>query len=242
MSPPGTTVLPTSGDEILRIARRHIGEKYVLGVLVAKDNPNWVGPWDCAEFVSWVVFQAAGRLYGCENNIGDPATADAYTGYWKRDAETLGQIIPIGKAACTPGAAVLRVPQAGAIGHIVISDGNGGTVEAHSSGRGVIQSTLSYRRWDLGILIPGFSYAHGSEGAVEGLGTTVYRVTAPVMTGSKILEIQKALKSSGFDPGPLDGEFGPHTLSASVAFQLSRGLVPDGEVGPQTATALGIEL
>ena len=72
-----------TGDKILQVATQHLGDKYVFGVLVPKDNPNWKGPWDCAEFVSWSVFQATGILYGCENDNGDPASADAFTGYWE---------------------------------------------------------------------------------------------------------------------------------------------------------------
>ena len=49
---------------------------------------------------------------------------------------------------------MLRSPQPGATGHIAISDGGGGTVEAHSTKAGVIASTISGRRWDMGILIP----------------------------------------------------------------------------------------
>ena len=47
------TAGPT-GAGLLRRAREHIGEKYV-NVLVPKDDPNWKGPWDCAEFMSWLV-------------------------------------------------------------------------------------------------------------------------------------------------------------------------------------------
>src|SRR5215467_4469535 len=122
-----------TGAKVLEIAQQHVGEKYILGVLVPKNNPNWKGPWDCAEFASWLVFQAAALLYGCDRDFGDPATADAFTGFWERDAKNLGQIIPIEQAARTPGANVLRAPQPGAIGHIVVSDGTGGTVEAHSA-------------------------------------------------------------------------------------------------------------
>ena len=39
-----------------------------------------------------------------------------------------------------------------------------------------------------------------------------------------------------------DGDFGPMTQAAAVSFQVTRGLVPDGEVGPKTAKALGIHL
>ncbi len=137
----------TTGQQIFDLATPHVGEPYVFGAVVAKDNPNWHGPWDCAEFVSWCVYQAAGTLYGCSNDKAKPSLADAYTGYWARDARELGHRITVAGAARTPGAAVLRVPLAGqVIGHIVISDGKGGTVEAHSTNRGVIRDTLDGRR------------------------------------------------------------------------------------------------
>lgn len=62
------------------------------------------------------------------------------------------------------------------------------------------------------------------------------------MTGATVTSIQHALKTLGFDPGPIDGEFGPMTDAAVRAFQLTRRLVTDGEVGPQTAQGLGISL
>ena len=52
-----------SGSDLLKKAATHVGEQYLLGVVVPKDNAQWKGPWDCAEFASWCVFQAAGRLY-----------------------------------------------------------------------------------------------------------------------------------------------------------------------------------
>jgi peptidoglycan hydrolase-like protein with peptidoglycan-binding domain len=64
----------------------------------------------------------------------------------------------------------------------------------------------------------------------------------PLMSGAKIVEIQKALAAKGFDPGVVDGEFGPHTQAAVLAFQLSSGMLPDGEVGRQTAAGLGVQL
>src|SRR5262249_2450465 len=146
-----------TGSRLLVLAGEHIGEKYVFGALVAKNNPAWLGPWDCAEFVAWLVYQVAGILYGCNDDSGDPATTESFTGYWGWDAALVGIEIPVVDAARTPGAAVLRIPVAGATGHIVISDGEGGTVEAHSTKRGVIASTLAGRRWDTGILVPGIT-------------------------------------------------------------------------------------
>jgi len=238
-----TSVLPSvTGGAILQIALQHVGEKYVLGIQVPKDNPNWKGPWDCAEFVSWSVFQAARMLYGCDKDTAAPASADAYTGYWERDSLNFGRIISLDEAARTAGAAVLRFPQVGASGHIVLSDGLGGTVEAHSPADGVIRSTLAQRRWDTAILVPGVVYNQGSAVPLVPPSTIIYRIAQPIMIGDKIKQIQQALIGKGFDAGSPDGEFGPHTSAAVVAFQLSQGLTPDGEVGPQTVKALGISL
>jgi hypothetical protein len=53
-----------------------------------------------------------------------------------------------------------------------------------------------------------------------------------------ILGIQTALSTLGLDPGPRDGYAGPRTTRAVVSFQRSRGLAPDGIVGPLTRAAL----
>ncbi|GLK47104.1 hypothetical protein GCM10017620_00770 [Brevundimonas intermedia] len=54
-------------------------------------------------------------------------------------------------------------------------------------------------------------------------------------------DIQQALKSRGFDPGPIDGVWGTRTAAAVRAFQASKGLTVDGLVGPRTAAALGLD-
>ncbi len=242
MASVGTVLPQPDGAQLVSLALRHVGEKYSLGVLVPKNNPNWTGPWDCAEFVSWTVYQASCIVYGCDRDFGDPSTADAYTGYWERDARILGEIISIDQAAGTPGAALLRFPQVGASGHIVLSDGNHGTIEAHSTATGVIQSIVDDRHWDVGILVHGIQYSLTSAVPVSSPPTHIYRLASPMMTGPAVLDIQQALKRARFDPGVLDGQFGPHTLSAVVAFQISRNLLSDGEVGPDTAKALGVSL
>lgn len=57
--------------------------------------------------------------------------------------------------------------------------------------------------------------------------------------GDDVLSLQRRLKEKGFNPGALDGVFGPGTEAAVLAFQQSDGLEADGIVGPQTAAALG---
>ena len=228
------------GEKLVEAALKHLVEEYVLGAVVPKDDPAWDGPWDCAEFVSWCVFQTAGVLYGCDNDRGNPATADAYTGFWGRDARSIGRQISVAAAAGIPGAAVLRLGPK--MGHVVISDGQGGTVEAHSTQTGVIRHTLSNRRWDMGILIPGISYAEPAARLDLAPPEVIYRLTSPFMQAEKIEEIQEKLQSRGFDPESLDGIYGPRTFAAVMAFQKAQGLVPDGEVGPETARTMGISL
>lgn len=230
-----------NGQDLVKMLLPHQGEKYQFGALVPKNEKDYEGPWDCAEFASWGVFQVSDRLYGCANNGGDPDGADAYSGFWARDAEKLGKKITVAEAQKTPGAIVVRIAGKGIIGHVVISLGDGRTIEAHSTKTGVIVSNLQGRRWDFGVLVPWLTY----EAAVQPLPAIktpgkIYRYTTPMMFADKIKDIQLAL---GFIRGKTaDGWYGRKTFAAVRLFQEKAGLVADGEVGPQTAAKLGVTL
>ena len=58
--------------------------------------------------------------------------------------------------------------------------------------------------------------------------------------GEWVRRLQEVLADEGFDPGPVDGDFGDTTEQAVFAFQESRGLRMDGVVGPSTWDALGV--
>ncbi len=58
--------------------------------------------------------------------------------------------------------------------------------------------------------------------------------------GPEVEMLQRILYSIGYNPGPIDGIFGPLTRSAVVRFQLDNGLVPDGIVGPMTWAAIDL--
>lgn len=56
--------------------------------------------------------------------------------------------------------------------------------------------------------------------------------------GAQVLDVQKELKAAGYNPGPLDGIFGPKTKAAVLSFQRAHRLEVDGIVGPKTYGAL----
>jgi len=233
-----------TGEMLVEIAGKHtnVGEKYRLGALVPKNDRDYHGPWDCSEFISWCVFQTTGILYGCEDNSRNPAKADAWTGYWERDARRLGRMISVQEAAGIPGAAILRFPPSTGVGHIVLSDGRGGTLEAKGTAFGVVTDVIKGRRWNTGILIDGIAYQPPSGDVQFTPPVKVYFVGAVGMDRNVIEAIQEKLRSAEFDPGPTNGEFGDLTADAVLAFQMQNNLMVDGEVGPETAKALGVTL
>lgn len=60
-------------------------------------------------------------------------------------------------------------------------------------------------------------------------------------TGHEVFVVQERLASLGFNPGRPDGDFGPATEAAVLAFQRSEGLLADGIIGPRTAAKLNFD-
>jgi peptidoglycan hydrolase-like protein with peptidoglycan-binding domain len=57
-------------------------------------------------------------------------------------------------------------------------------------------------------------------------------------SGPAVKDLQQKLKDLGFDPNGVDGNFGPGTKAAVIAFQQSKSLQADGMAGPATIAAL----
>ncbi len=56
--------------------------------------------------------------------------------------------------------------------------------------------------------------------------------------GPYVRLLQSLIARLGYNPGPVDGVFGPQTRQAVIQFQRDFGLTPDGIVGPATWNAL----
>jgi N-acetylmuramoyl-L-alanine amidase len=70
------------------------------------------------------------------------------------------------------------------------------------------------------------------------LGDRILFLRRPMMRGEDVAELQSRLNSLGFDPGKVDGIFGPDTESAILDFQHNRHLAEDGKMGPEVVTEI----
>lgn len=57
-------------------------------------------------------------------------------------------------------------------------------------------------------------------------------------SGPDVTALQTKLEALGFDPNGVDGNFGPGTKAAVIAFQQSKGITADGKAGPNTMAAM----
>lgn len=219
------------GQDLLDLAYQHIGEKYIFGSLVDYADPNYKGPWDCAEFVSWVVYQVTKIKVGVRNN-------DAYTGYWMNDIKKYCREISISEAALIPGAILLRSPkyQGIKIGHIAFSDGEGGTVEAHSANRGVCRATIKGRTWQYALLLKNIQYTNSSHDISKVTDIPSFEILRNSIFLDDIkqqLQEKKFLSTNSPTPKQL--------THAVINYQNSSGLVVDGSIGIETLSSLNVK-
>jgi peptidoglycan hydrolase-like protein with peptidoglycan-binding domain len=61
--------------------------------------------------------------------------------------------------------------------------------------------------------------------------TTTYQSPA-TESKSTVMDIQRGLKNLGYNPGPVDGVYGPRTREAIRQYQKDHGLMVDGQATP----------
>jgi peptidoglycan hydrolase-like protein with peptidoglycan-binding domain len=62
------------------------------------------------------------------------------------------------------------------------------------------------------------------------------------LSPSTVRQIQQALNQKGYDPGNVDGQWGPETQEAVRNFQQAQGLEPTGQPNARTMSQLGIQI
>ena len=70
------------------------------------------------------------------------------------------------------------------------------------------------------------------------LGDRILFLRRPMIRGEDVSELQSRLSSLGFDPGKVDGVFGPNAERAVLEFQHNRNLAEDGKAGPEVITEI----
>lgn len=139
--------LGTGGKDVndfVNSALAEVGKPYVFG---ATPIPGSINPtsFDCSSLVQW----AASRV-----GITLPRTADAQEGY----CASHGSVISVARGEQTRGALLFRLHGGGADSHVVISLGDGRTVEAMGRAWGVVESKSAGRGWTQAGLVPGLRY------------------------------------------------------------------------------------
>lgn len=86
----------------------------------------------------------------------------------------------------------------------------------------------------IGLQSPHFAGVRRCEDALAGTRL----LTRWQTDGDATRALQETLAAIGFDPGPVDGLWGPRTDGAVRRFQVAQGLSADGLIGPKTMKAL----
>lgn len=84
------------------------------------------------------------------------------------------------------------------------------------------------------IVTPSVTFTVSTPSATPLIINRILKLVTPRMWGDDILALQTFLNMKGYDVGIPDGNFGPKTKTAVIAFQKINGLTPDGSLGPNT--------
>lgn len=142
--PPGPLPKTVTGATIVAKAMTQAGDPYDYGYEVNLQDPD-PDAFDCSELVEWVCAQL-----GVSPKMPDGAAN-------QHDfCENHGTLISISQAVKTVGALLFRITPSG--NHVVISRGDGSTIEAKGKDYGVGVFGTAGRGWTAGGLIPGVKY------------------------------------------------------------------------------------
>lgn len=141
-----------------------------------------------------------------------------------------------GTPVTTPQAGDLLIFNFGGGDHHVTMferDNGNGTYACRGGNQGHVANMTNFHKSSLmGIRRP------DTVGAVQ--AAVASDTLAPGSEGRLVTALQGALAAANFDPGGIDGEFGPLTSAAVSNFQRARNLPVTGVADPATLLALGV--
>jgi len=124
-----------------------------------------------------------------------------------------------------------RVLSGGAIGA-----GSGAVIGAVVGGLSVAEGALIGT--GVGVLGALIMNAVADRGTSSSRSSSVNSSSSYVRYDPAVADLQRALKSRGYDCGPVDGIMGSRTREAVIRFQRDQGLPVDGIAGPATRAKL----
>ncbi len=75
-----------------------------------------------------------------------------------------------------------------------------------------------------------------------GMQQGAQRISPDDLSQSEIRQIQQALSDQGFNPGDVDGQWGPQTEQALTEFQTQQNLSRTADLDQETLSALGVQV
>lgn len=201
------------------------------------------GPW-CAMFLSWVWYSLGMRFSGAQSAKGWASAEMMHQWFVAHSRFTHAPV---------PGdVAFVHVPgehaganhvglflQKRADGWVLLRSGN--TSGTNPRDGGMVAEGWYNPSWIIGYGRPPYT-AQAAPATSISHPTWWHRtltLTSPYMQGDDVTAAAKRLLAFHFDPGTPLNVFGPKMDAAVRAFQHSKGLVVDGDIGPTTAHYLG---